>query len=129
VRFRAQPRVRHVFVLTLGFSGRSYYRCRPNETLPQFLDAHEQAFAHFGGHTREHLYERPRTACQGAVGGHETDPEERGSRNALLPSMSRVVGGRILPARRTEARWQEGASEPGGGDVPTALAPRSAGLP
>lgn len=27
----------------------------PNETLPQFLDAHERAFEHFGGHTREHL--------------------------------------------------------------------------
>src|SRR5438874_1442198 len=57
VRFRAQPRVLHVFVLTLGFSRRSYYRCCPNETLPQFLDAHEHAFAYFGGHTREHLYD------------------------------------------------------------------------
>jgi len=69
VRFRAQPRVLHVFVLTLGFSRRSYYRCCPNETLPQFLDAHEQAFAYFGGHTREHLYDRPRTVCQGTVSG------------------------------------------------------------
>jgi transposase len=67
--FRAQARVRHVFVLTLGFSRRSYYRCCPNETLPQFLDAHEQAFAYFGGHTQEHLYDRPRTVCQGTVGG------------------------------------------------------------
>jgi len=69
VRFRTQVRVRHVFVLTLGFSRRSYYRCCPNETLPQFLDAHEQAFGHFGGHTREHLYDRPRTVCQGTLGG------------------------------------------------------------
>jgi transposase len=69
VPFRAQSRVRHVFVLTLGFSRRTYYRCCPNETLPQFLDAHEQAFAYFGGHTREHLYDRPRTVCQGSVGG------------------------------------------------------------
>ena len=69
VPFRAQSRVRHVFVLTLGFSRRTYYRCCPNETLPQFLDAHEHAFAYFGGHTREHLYDRPRTVCQGAVGG------------------------------------------------------------
>jgi transposase len=69
VPFRARPQVRHVFVLTLGFSRRSYYRCCPNETLPQFLDAHEQAFAYFEGHTREHLYDRPRTVCQGTVGG------------------------------------------------------------
>jgi transposase len=64
VRFRQQPRVLHAFVLTLGFSRRSFYQTCPNETLPQFLDAHERAFEHFGGHTREHLYDRPRTVCQ-----------------------------------------------------------------
>jgi len=56
VRFRQQPRVLHVFVLTLGFSRRGFYQACPNETLPQFLDAHERAFEHFGGHTREHLW-------------------------------------------------------------------------
>src|SRR5262245_16985171 len=69
VPFRARLQVRHVFVLTLGFSRRSYYRCCPNERLPQFLDAHEHAFAYFGGHTTEHLYDRPRTVCHGGVGG------------------------------------------------------------
>ena len=69
VPFRVRPRVVHVFVLTLGFSRRSFDRCFPNETLPQFLDAHEQAFAYFAGHTREHLYDRPRTVCQGSAGG------------------------------------------------------------
>jgi transposase len=70
VLFRQQRRVVHVFVLTLGFSRRSYYRICPNETLPAFLDAHEQAFEHFGGHTREHLYDRPRTVCLGTAEGH-----------------------------------------------------------
>jgi transposase len=69
IPFRQQRQVRHVFVLTLGFSRRSYYRMCPNETLPQFLDAHEQAFEYFGGHTREHLYDRPRTVCLGAADG------------------------------------------------------------
>jgi transposase len=69
VRFHQQPRVLHVFVLTLGFSRRSFYQTCPNETLPQFLDAHERAFEHFGGHTREHLYDRPRTVCQGTEQG------------------------------------------------------------
>jgi transposase len=69
VRFRQQPRVLHIFVLTLGFSRRGFYQVCPNETLPQFLDAHERAFEHFGGHTREHLYDRPRTVCQGTEGG------------------------------------------------------------
>ncbi|MCW5891253.1 MAG: IS21 family transposase [bacterium] len=68
VHFRHQPVVRHVFVLTLGFSRRSFYRGCAAETLPLFLDAHERAFEHFGGHTQEHLYDRPRTVCHGGVG-------------------------------------------------------------
>ena len=35
-----------------------------SETLGQLLDAHEQAFAYFGGHAQEHLYDRPRTVCE-----------------------------------------------------------------
>jgi len=69
VRFRQQPRVVHVFVLTLGFSRRGFYQACPNETMGQLLDAHERAFEHFGGHTREHLYDRPRTVCQGTEQG------------------------------------------------------------
>jgi len=56
-------------VLTLGFSRRSYYQPCLNEALPQFLEAHERAFEYFGGHTREHLYDRPRTVCQGTAEG------------------------------------------------------------
>jgi transposase len=68
VHFGHQPVVRHIFVLTLGFSRRSFYHAYAAETLPLFLDAHERAFEHFGGHTREHLYDRPRTVCHGGVG-------------------------------------------------------------
>lgn len=58
-----------IFVLTLGFSRRGFYWAYPNEQLSQFLEAHERAFAHFGGLTAEHLYDRPRTVCyQGAAG-------------------------------------------------------------
>jgi transposase len=63
VHFRTRPVELHVFVLTLGFSRRGFYRAYPDERLAQFLDAHESAFEHFGGHTREHLYDRPRTVC------------------------------------------------------------------
>jgi transposase len=69
VHFRARPVALHVFVLTLGFSRRSFYQVCPDERLSQFLDAHEQAFAHFGGHTHEHLYDRPRTVCTGSADG------------------------------------------------------------
>ncbi|MXZ69949.1 MAG: IS21 family transposase, partial [Acidobacteria bacterium] len=58
-----QRQVRHIFVLTLGFSRRSFYVPCLSERLGELLDAHEQAFTHFGGRTREHLYDRPRTVC------------------------------------------------------------------
>lgn len=63
VRFRQGVRVEHFFVMTLGFSRRAFHLAYPRESLRQFLDAHERAFAYFGGHTREHLYDRPRTVC------------------------------------------------------------------
>lgn len=64
VYFRHRPVGLHVFVLTLGYSRRSFYEPCLGETLSQFLDAHERAFEYFGGHTREHLYDRPRTVCE-----------------------------------------------------------------
>jgi transposase len=64
IYFRSRPVVLHVFILTLGYSRRSFHEPCLGETLSQFLDAHERAFEYFGGHTREHLYDRPRTVCQ-----------------------------------------------------------------
>jgi transposase len=55
VHFRHQPVALHVFVLTLGFSRRSFYRPCLREALRELLDSHERAFEYFGGHTREHL--------------------------------------------------------------------------
>jgi transposase len=63
VPFRHGRRKVHFFVLTLGFSRRAFYSAWADERLTQLLDAHERAFDHFGGHTREHLYDRPRTIC------------------------------------------------------------------
>ncbi len=57
------PSALRIFVLTLGFSRRGFYWAYPDERLSQFLEAHERAFAHFGGLTAEHLYDRPRTVC------------------------------------------------------------------
>jgi transposase len=69
VRFRSGPTVMHLFALTLGFSRRTFYRACSNERIVSFLEAHEQTFDHFGGHTREHLYDRPRTICQPSENG------------------------------------------------------------
>jgi transposase len=69
VYFRHRPVILHVFILTLGYSRRSFHEPCAGETLGQFLDAHERAFEHFGGHTRQHLYDRPRTVCAPAGEG------------------------------------------------------------
>lgn len=69
VPFRSGPAVVHLFALTLGFSRRTFYCSSPNERIAQFLDAHERAFDDFGGHTREHLYDRPRTICRPSENG------------------------------------------------------------
>jgi transposase len=69
VWFGAQAVTRHIFVLTLGFSRRSVYVPYLDETIGSFLDAHETAFAHFGGHTTEHLYDRARTVCHPLTAG------------------------------------------------------------
>ena len=63
VTLRAGLVVRHFFVLTLGFSRRGFYDACVNESLGSLLEAHEHAFEYFGGHTREHLYDRMRTVC------------------------------------------------------------------
>jgi transposase len=64
VTFRSGGRRKvYFFVLTLGYSRRGFYWPSADERLAQFLDAHERAFEHFGGHTREHLYDRTRCVC------------------------------------------------------------------
>jgi transposase len=63
VPFRSGRRLVHFFVLTLGYSRRGFYWPSADERMSQFLDAHERAFEHFGGHTREHLYDRTRCVC------------------------------------------------------------------
>jgi transposase len=69
VHYRSRPVILHVFIMTLGYSRRSFHEPCIGETLSQFRDAHERAFDYFGGHTREHLYDRPRTVCQPAGDG------------------------------------------------------------
>jgi transposase len=69
VPFRSGPSVVHLFALTLGFSRRTFYSSSSNERISPFLEAHERAFDYFGGHTREHLYDRARTVCLPSEGG------------------------------------------------------------
>jgi transposase len=102
VYFRHQPVVLHLFVLTLGFSRRHYVEPALNERVPQFLDAHERAFDHFGGHAREHLYDRPRTICSpdgaGGVVWNETS-----AASPATGASSRGCAGRTGRERRARS--------------------------
>jgi transposase len=65
VRFAAGPARVHIFVLTLGYSRRSWAEGYENERMESLLAAHEHGFAHLGGVTREILYDRMRTVILG----------------------------------------------------------------
>jgi transposase len=55
----------HIFVMTLGYSRRGWAEGYEHERMESLLSAHEHAFEHFGGVTREVLYDRMRTVIQG----------------------------------------------------------------
>jgi transposase len=69
VRFERGPAKVHLFVMTLGYSRRAYIEGFEHERLASLLAAHERAFAYFGGHCAELLYDRMRTVILGTDDG------------------------------------------------------------
>jgi transposase len=69
VWFGAQLVKVHIFVMTLGYSRRGWAEGYEHERMESLLAAHEHAFEHFGGVTREILYDRMRTVVAGSVEG------------------------------------------------------------
>ena len=65
VHFGTEPAKVHIFVMTLGYSRRAWAEGYEHERMESLLLAHEHAFEHFGGVTRELLYDRMRTVIQG----------------------------------------------------------------
>lgn len=61
----------HIFVLTLGYSRRAWAEGYEHERMESLLSAHEHAFEHFAGVTREILYDRMRTVIQGEREGRK----------------------------------------------------------
>jgi transposase len=105
VYFRAQPVALHVFVLTLGFSRRSFYQVCPDERLSQFLDAHERAFEHFGGHTHEHLYDAACAPCARATArAARCSGMRRSRRSPTTGASSRGSAGPTAPRPRARSR-------------------------
>jgi transposase len=69
VKLGGTPATIHFFVMTLGYSRRAYVEAFADEQLASLLAAHEHAFAHFGGHCAELLYDRMRTVVLGTEDG------------------------------------------------------------
>ena len=69
VQFQSQIAKVHIFVLTLGYSRRAWAEGYANERMESLLSAHEHGFEHFGGVTREILYDRMRTVVAGTIEG------------------------------------------------------------
>ena len=65
VLFGSQIAEVHIFVMTLGYSRRGWAEGYEHERMESLLAAHEHGFEHFGGVTREILYDRMRTVIQG----------------------------------------------------------------
>jgi transposase len=61
----------HIFVMTLGYSRRGWAEAYEHERMESLLSAHEHAFEHFAGVTREILYDRMRTVIQGEREGQK----------------------------------------------------------
>lgn len=55
----------HLFTMILGYSRRIFARGYCHERIGNLLDGHVHAFSHFGGRTREALYDNPRTIVVG----------------------------------------------------------------
>jgi transposase len=69
IRLGEAPTEIHIFVMTLGYSRRAYAEGFTNQRLESLLAAHEHAFAYFGGHCAERLYDRMRTVVLGTAEG------------------------------------------------------------
>jgi len=51
----------HLFIMTMGYSRRLFAKAAWNETLPTFLQCHEEAFEFFGGAAHELVYDNAKT--------------------------------------------------------------------
>jgi transposase len=69
IRLGEAPMEIQIFVMTLGYSRRAYAEGFTHQRLESLLAAHEHAFAYFGGHCAELLYDRMRTVVLGTAEG------------------------------------------------------------
>jgi len=94
----------HLFVFTLGYSGRLWARAYQHERLDVVLDGHERAPQHFGGVSLSCLYDNH----PGARASRAQDPLASGCSRTSRATTVSLPGraSRTAPARR--ARWSPG---------------------
>ncbi len=114
----------HIFVMTLGYSRRAWVEGYEHERMDSLLLAHEHAFEHFAGVTREILYDRMRTVMLKRARRPEAlEPDlpglcpALGIRAAGVPAVSRANEGQgrvWREVRQAQLRAGAGVSGPGG---------------
>jgi len=71
------PRRTYVFCLRSMASGGAFHRAYPHATQQAFLEAHELAFAHFGGVFRVLRYDNLKSAVKKILRGHQREETAR----------------------------------------------------
>lgn len=61
-----------VFVMVMGYSRRIFATARLDQKVETLVDCHQDAFDHFGGRTKEILYDNPKTICLRREGESQT---------------------------------------------------------
>ncbi|MGH8275816.1 MAG: IS21 family transposase, partial [Steroidobacteraceae bacterium] len=96
-RRSGEVRRAHIFVAVMGGSSASFARASWTETLPDWIDAHVQAFAYFGGAARLLVPDNPKVAVIKAC---FYDPQV----NRTYGDMAAHYGTALLPARPRRPR-------------------------
>lgn len=75
--FDGEPRRSYLFCLRSMASGGAFHRAYPHATQQAFLEAHELAFAHFGGVFRVLRYDNLKSAVKKILRGHQREETAR----------------------------------------------------
>jgi hypothetical protein len=123
VEFDGEARKMYVFCLRSMASGGAFHRAYPHANQQAFLEAHELAFAYFGGVFRILRYDNLKSAVKKILRGHPT------GRNRAVHRFSLALGIRmgVLYARRgTRERRRGGRRGPVAAELSGAHAERAA---
>jgi transposase len=75
--FEGEPRKTYLFCMRSMASGGAFHRAYPHANQQAFLEAHELAFAHFGGVFRVLRYDNLKSAVKKILRGHQREETTR----------------------------------------------------